>query len=129
MVAAGPGPGHRRDAMEGLCRTYWYPLYAYVRRSGHDADRAQDLIQSFFARFIEKSDVLDAQSDRGRFRSFLLASLKHFVANEWDRVRAVKRGGGRPVLSIDADLAERRYATEPYHEISRRNECTSAGGR
>ncbi len=118
VLAAAAAPGHRREAMEGLCRTYWYPLYAYIRRGGHDADRAQDLIQSFFARFIEKGDVASAERGRGRFRSFLLGSLKHFLANEWDRSRAAKRGGGRAPLSIDADLAEKRYAAEPYHEIT-----------
>jgi RNA polymerase sigma-70 factor (ECF subfamily) len=115
VLSAAPGPAHSRAALESLCRAYWYPLYAYARRAGHDTHRAEDLIQSFFARFIEKSDVAAARSSRGRFRSFLLASLKHFIANDWERERAAKRGGGRPVLSFDCDAADRRYAAEPCH--------------
>src|SRR5215213_3277150 len=84
-AAGGEAHAHRRAALEGLCETYWYPLYAFVRRRGYDADRAQDLTQDFFARFLEKNDVAAARSERGRFRSFLLASMKHFLANDWDR--------------------------------------------
>jgi RNA polymerase sigma-70 factor (ECF subfamily) len=108
----------RRAALEGLCRTYWYPLYAFVRRRGYDAERAQDLTQEFFARFLEKNDVAAARSERGRFRSFLLASMKHFLANDFDRERALKRGGGRVVLSFDAGAAETRYAREPSHDVT-----------
>jgi DNA-directed RNA polymerase specialized sigma24 family protein len=118
IAAAGRGPGHRRAALEGLCRTYWYPLYAFVRRRGYDAERAQDLTQDFFARFLEKNDVAAARSERGRFRSFLLASMKHFLANDWDRERAAKRGGGRKPLSFDAGAAETRYAHEPSHDVT-----------
>src|SRR5687767_13008565 len=122
IVAAAAGPGnasdHRRVALEGLCRTYWYPLYAFVRRRGYDAERAQDLTQDFFARFLEKNDVAAARSERGRFRSFLLASMKHFLANDWDRERALKRGGGAAPLSFDAGAAETRYAREPSHDVT-----------
>ena len=118
VFAAGHASDHRRVALEGLCRTYWYPLYAFVRRRGYDAERAQDLTQDFFARFLEKNDVAAARSERGRFRSFLLASMKHFLANDWDREHAAKRGGGKPVLSFDAGAAESRYAREPAHDVT-----------
>jgi DNA-directed RNA polymerase specialized sigma24 family protein len=120
VVAAGHGKGSkdRRAALEALCRTYWYPLYAFVRRRGYDAERAQDLTQDFFARFLEKNDVAAARSERGRFRSFLLASMKHFLANDWDREHALKRGGGRQILSFDAGAAETRYAREPAHDVT-----------
>ncbi|HUE13004.1 MAG TPA: sigma factor [Planctomycetaceae bacterium] len=103
-------------ALRALCETYWYPLYAYVRRRGNDPHDALDLTQAFFARLLEKDDLAAARPERGRFRSFLLASLKHFLANEWDRDRAQKRGGGRSALSIDFGIAEDRYGREPCHE-------------
>ena len=118
VFAAGQGPDHRRAAMEGLCETYWYPLYAFVRRRGYDAEQAQDLTQDFFARFLEKNDAIAARAERGRFRSFLLASMKHFLANDWDRQRAAKRGGGKTILSFDAGAAETRYAREPSHDVT-----------
>jgi len=105
-------------ALAALCETYWYPLYAYVRRRGHDADEAQDLTQAFFARLIKKCDLAAAQQERGRFRSFLLTSLKHFLSNERDRGHAQKRGGGRTPVSIDFATAEGRYHLEPSHELT-----------
>src|SRR5688572_5634102 len=90
------------EALAALCETYWYPLYAFVRRAGHSPHDAQDLTQEFFARLIAKSWLRDAHPERGRFRSFLLASMKHFLSNEWDRARRLKRGGGQPLLSLDA---------------------------
>jgi RNA polymerase sigma-70 factor (ECF subfamily) len=93
-----------------LCQIYWNPVYAFVRRKGHDPDQTQDLTQEFFARLIEKNYLEDADRRRGRFRSFLLTSVKHFLTNEWDRSRALKRGGGQPLVSIDAVEAERWYA-------------------
>jgi len=108
--------GAHRAALEDLCRAYWYPLYAYVRRRGHAVDDAHDLTQSFFARFLEKDFLGDVERDRGRFRAFLLASLKHFLANERDRLRALKRGGGRTKLSLDLERAEDRYGLEPSHQ-------------
>lgn len=102
-------------ALEALCRTYWYPLYAHVRRQGHSPGDAQDLTQAFFARFIARHDLGDVDRSKGKFRSFLLASLKHFLANEWDKARAQKRGGGQPVIALDARSAETRYALEPFH--------------
>jgi len=99
--------------MTALCESYWYPVYAFLRRSGHGDDEARDLAQGFFTRLIEKRDLATADPQRGRFRAFLLGSVRHFVANERDRARAAKRGGGRAPLSIDFADAERRYALEP----------------
>jgi RNA polymerase sigma factor (sigma-70 family) len=105
-------------ALENLCRKYWYPLYAYVRREGFSPHDAQDLTQAFFARFLEKNYLAQVDRTRGRFRSFLLASLKHFLANEWDRARAQKRGGGAQIISLDEQTAESRYLLEPRDEAS-----------
>jgi RNA polymerase sigma-70 factor (ECF subfamily) len=101
------------DALASLCALYWYPLYAYVRRRGHDADAAHDLTQEFFARLLEKDFLAAVDRGKGKFRSFLLAACNHFLANEHDRARARKRGGGRPLLSLDAADAEGRYRAEP----------------
>ncbi len=98
--------------MEKLCRAYWYPLYAYVRRSGRSREDAEDSTQAFFARILQKHILDAAQPERGRFRSFLLAALKHFLANEWHRAHAQKRGGSQPHLSFDTELAERKFQTE-----------------
>ncbi len=112
-AAAGGNAQAARDALEHLCRVYWYPLYAFVRRQGHAPADAQDLTQSFFARLLEKRDLAGVDPAKGRFRSFLLAAMKHFLANEWDKVRAQKRGGGREnFTSLDADAAESRYHLE-----------------
>ncbi len=100
-------------ALETLCRTYWYPLYAYVRRQGHPPPDAQDLTQEFFARLLQKDYLKAAAREKGRFRTFLIVALKRFLANEWDRARAQKRGGGQPLLSLDTELAEQRYRIEP----------------
>jgi RNA polymerase sigma-70 factor (ECF subfamily) len=104
-----------RAALDELCRVYWYPLYAYVRRRGFAHDRAQDLTQDFFARLLEKDALALVEQNRGRFRSFLLAACQHFLANERDRDRAQKRGGGRHVLTLDFSDAEQRYHREPAH--------------
>ncbi len=96
-------------ALESLCRTYWNPLYAYVRRQGHSAHDAQDLTQEFFARLLAKKYLKLATRERGRFRSFLLKSLKHFLVNEWKRGQSQKRGGGREVFSLDDEAAEQSY--------------------
>ncbi len=113
VAAGGPVTEQSREALARLCEIYWYPLYAYVRRRGHAPDDAQDLTQDFFARLIERNVVAEADPARGRFRSFLLASLKHFLANEHDRATALKRGGGRPLLSLEFETAESRYRLEP----------------
>ena len=109
---AGSRSGEARDALESLCSSYWYPLYAFARRRGLDHHAAQDAVQGFFARLIEKEDLQTADRSRGRFRSFLLASLSNFLANVRDRERAEKRGGARARLSIDEAAAERRFASE-----------------
>lgn len=100
------------DALETLCRAYWYPLYAYVRSSGHPPHDAQDLTQEFFTRLLAKDYLQAADREKGRFRTFLRVCLKRFLANEWERQRAAKRGGGERPTSLDAALAEQRYATE-----------------
>jgi RNA polymerase sigma-70 factor (ECF subfamily) len=105
-----------QEALGSLCRTYWYPLYAFIRRQGHDADEAQDLTQEFFARLLEKDFLAAVDRAKGRFRSWLLAACKHFLANERDRARAQKRGGDRVLLSIDLAAAEPRYGGEPAHD-------------
>ena len=105
-------------ALTALCEAYWYPLYAYVRRRGYDAHEAQDLTQAFFTRLLEKNDLATAERERGKFRSFLLTSLKHFLSNEWDRGHAKKRGGCRTPVSIDFATAEGRYHREPSHELT-----------
>jgi RNA polymerase sigma factor (sigma-70 family) len=99
-------------ALEKLCRAYWSPLYAYVRRTGQSMENAEDLTQAFFARLLEKNFLDAADPERGRFRSFLLIALKRFLANEWDRVRAQKRGGARTILSLDTELAEQKFQAE-----------------
>jgi len=104
------------EALEKLCRTYWYPLYVYVRRQGNSPEDAQDLTQIFFSRLLEKNYFAKANRDRGKFRTFLLRSLKNFLVNEWKRAVRLKRGGGVEFLSIDANVAEDRYATEPANE-------------
>ena len=114
VVAAGRSrTTSGKDSLARLCRVYWYPLYAFVRRRGHTADEAQDLTQEFFARLIEKNWVADADQSKGRFRTFLLTAMTHFLADEWDKARALKRGGGVPVLTLDAGDAQVRYAREP----------------
>jgi RNA polymerase sigma-70 factor (ECF subfamily) len=107
--------GDRRDAreaLEHLCASYWYPLYAFARRRGLAHDSAQDVVQSFFARLIDKQDLALADPTRGRFRTFLLAALSNFIANQQDRENAQKRGGAMVRLSIDDAEAERRYARD-----------------
>lgn len=114
VLAAGDSqaPGSR-EALESLCRTYWYPVYAHVRQLGEQADRARDLTQGFFAYLLEGRTLSVATPDRGRFRSFLKCVLRHYVAHEWRRERAQKRGGGNPVLALDYVWAESEYKLEP----------------
>ncbi len=100
------------DALEKLCRTYWYPLYAYVRRLGHSPPDAEDLTQEFFGRLLAKNYLEAADREKGRFRTFLLVALKRFLANEWDRARTQKRGGGQMPLPLDTALAEHKYESE-----------------
>jgi RNA polymerase sigma-70 factor (ECF subfamily) len=102
-----------REALEQLCGIYWYPLYAFVRSRGHSADDARDLTQSFFARILEAGGFATADPARGRFRSWLLGAMKHFLVNEWHRERAQKRGGRATFLELDGLGAEARWALEP----------------
>lgn len=107
-----------RSALETLYRAYWYPLYAFVRRLGRSPADAEDLVQAFFAQCLEKNYLAAADRTKGRFRSFLLVALKRFLANEWDKARARKRGGGHTPLSLDALTPEERYAREPADNLS-----------
>jgi RNA polymerase sigma-70 factor (ECF subfamily) len=101
-----------------LCQKYWFPLYAYLRRWGFDTHRAEDCTQAFFTRLLEKRSLSKADRSRGRFRSFLLTSLKNFLNDEWDHSRAQKRGGDKTVLSLDTVDAETRYTLEPADRLS-----------
>ena len=105
------------SALETLCRTYWYPLYAYVRRRGHSPEEAEDLTQEFFARLLASNDLSGVDRSKGKFRSFLLAAINHFLANEWDRATAAKRGGNQILISLDDENAEERYRMEPAAEV------------
>jgi RNA polymerase sigma factor (sigma-70 family) len=118
LAAGGPGSPSAAVALEELCRTYWYPLYAYVRHRGHSLEDAEDLTQEFFSRFLAKNYLAGLDSNRGRFRAFLLASLKHFLANEWDRSQRQKRGGGATLLSLDYHGADTRYQIDPPDNLS-----------
>jgi RNA polymerase sigma factor (sigma-70 family) len=117
VLAAG-----RRSSPEGeraladLCRRYWYPLYVYVRRRVHDVEEARDLTQEFFAGLLERQTLARADPKRGRFRTFLLTSLQHFLINEWQKARAQKRGGGRRALALDFDAKDSQAAFEPAHD-------------
>lgn len=114
ILAAGAGDtDEARQALATLCEAYWYPVYAYIRRKTSGRERAQDLAQDFFVRLLEKDFFGQAQPERGRFRAFLLASVRHFLVNEYHRGRARKRGGGHVPVSLDFRAAERRYALEP----------------
>ena len=119
MLAAGQAVSREsRGALESLCRAYWFPVYAYVRRHASIAVDAQDLTQGFFAHLLDKEALGKAHPDRGRFRAFLLTALQNFLANERDKARAEKRGGGKAVLSLDFDSGESRYQIEPSHELT-----------
>jgi RNA polymerase sigma-70 factor (ECF subfamily) len=119
VVAAGDGSSpESQGALASLCQTYWRPLYAYVRRRGYDLHDAQDLVQAFFEQAIEKNYVGAADRERGRFRTFLLASLEHFLAKQWRRGQRVKRGGGHQIVSLEELTAEESRRLEPAHELS-----------
>ena len=105
-------------ALEKLCRTYWYPLYAFLRRQGHSAEDAQDLTQGFFAHLLARDFLKGLSKENGRFRAFLLASLKNFLSDQWDKNRALKRGGGQKLLSLDEAAASERYQLEPADQLS-----------
>lgn len=119
VIAAGKGDSPRAaDALDRLCRTYWYPLYAFVRRQGHEAHDAEDLTQEFFTRFLAKEYFGRADPSPGRFRSFLLACLKHFLWEQQRQARRLKRGGGHTIISLDSQTAEERYRSEPMDKLT-----------
>lgn len=117
VIAAGDDRNPRfQQALADLCERYWYPVYAFIRRRGADPDAAQDLAQGFFSYILEKNTLRAADRERGRFRSFLLTALKFYLADEYDRARAQKRGGGQEALSLDLEGAEARYRLEAEPE-------------
>jgi DNA-directed RNA polymerase specialized sigma24 family protein len=119
VLAAGQAESPQAaEALEKLCRTYWYPLYAYVRRRGFGHDDAQDLTQGFLLQLLAHKSFGRVDRSKGRFRSFLLGGLNHFLADQRDRANAQKRGGGHSILSLDAQAAEQRYRLEPVDERS-----------
>lgn len=118
LAAGGTASSQSRDALETLCTLYWHPVYAYIRRQGHSPEEAEDLTQGFFARLLESSALEAADPQRGRFRSFLLTSVKHFLADERDKLHAQKRGGGRRPVSLDLRHAEGRYLLEPADDVT-----------
>ncbi len=118
VAAAGSEDARGREALAKLCQVYWYPLYAFVRRQGHRPHDAQDLTQEFFARLLEKDYLGDVDRSKGKFRSFLLVALKHFLSKEWARAKTRKRGGGRALVPLDALSAETRYSREPEDNVT-----------
>ena len=111
-------PAQAQAALAQLCQAYWYPLYSFVRRRGYSPHDAEDLTQAFFAQLLEKRGLERVDPELGRFRTFLLASLKNFLANDWDRAHALKRGGGQTIVSLDEESAESRYQLEPSHDMT-----------
>ena len=119
VLAAGHRSSPDADqALASLCGTYWYPLYAYVRRRVSDVGEAQDLTQAFFAELLDKNYVRPATPERGRFRAYLLTSFKHFLSHEWERAKAQKRGGGRTPISLDFDDGDSRFRLEPFTQLT-----------
>jgi RNA polymerase sigma factor (sigma-70 family) len=119
VLAAGLSvSAESEQALAQLCRTYWYPLYAFVRRQGRSPEDAEDLTQSFFERLLEKKALGGVKPEKGKFRSFLLAALKNFMANDWNRQHAAKRGGHNPIVSLDNDSAEDRFLREPSRDAT-----------
>jgi RNA polymerase sigma-70 factor (ECF subfamily) len=118
LAAREAGSPQAAAALERLCRTYWYPLYVYVRRRGHSPEDAQDLTQQFFANLLRKGSLGAADPARGKFRTFLLHALERFLVNEWKRARRLKRGGGVPALDLDVADAEGRYGREPSTSLT-----------
>jgi RNA polymerase sigma-70 factor (ECF subfamily) len=113
VLGAREGDGNASEALTELCRTYWRPLYAYIRRRGHNPNDAQDLTQEFFYRLLDKHYLNQVDPAKGRFRSFLLVAVNHFLANEWDRSRTIRRGGRVQFVPIDAASAEEQVTEEP----------------
>ena len=117
-AARDESPQSRVEALEKLCHTYWYPLYAFIRRKGHTATEAEDLTQEFFARLLRGSFPSGIKPQGGKFRSYLLTALQHFLTNEWESARAQKRGGDKVILSWQRLNAEDRYRNEPADEVT-----------
>ena len=119
VLAAGEGDSPQSSAaLENLCRAYWYPLYAYVRRRGNEPEAAKELTQEFFALLLAKGLLAGVDPAKGKFRSWLLGVMNHFLAHEWAKVRAQKRGGGQAVFSLDEAQAEERYRFEPIEQAT-----------
>jgi RNA polymerase sigma factor (sigma-70 family) len=118
LAATGTEDTRGQEALAKLCQVYWYPLYAFVRRQGHSPHDAQDLTQEFFARLLEKDYLGDVDRSKGKFRSFLLVALKHFLSKEWARAKTLKRGGGHTLVPLDALSAETRYSREPADNVT-----------
>ena len=119
VLAAGAGSSPAaQTALETLCRTYWYPVYAFVRRRGFAVEDAQDLTQEFFLRLLERASLSHVAREKGRFRAFLLATLRNYLTNEWNRAQTAKRGGGQSLISWDEMRAEERYAQEPVADAT-----------
>src|SRR5579871_5878375 len=106
-------PENAAHALNALCKKYWYPIYAFIRRRGSDSHEAEDLTQAFFAQLLEKQSIKQADREKGKFRTFLLTALTNFLYNEWDKRQTLKRGGGHQVISLDETAAEERYRCEP----------------
>jgi len=118
LAASDSASAQHESALSTLCQTYWFPLYAYLRRRGYDSHQAEDYTQGFFAGILERKGLRKADPRYGKFRSFLLASLKNFLADEWDHARAQKRGGDKKVFSLDFDSAASRYDQASAHDLS-----------
>lgn len=117
LKAGGQRSAEAEQALAQLCGTYWYPIYAYLRRRGKTTHDAQDLTQGFFYHLLNKDALARVRPDKGKFRSFLLTSLQHYLIDEWQRSQASKRGGGMNIVSLDAEMAEHRYASEPADPV------------
>jgi DNA-directed RNA polymerase specialized sigma24 family protein len=118
LAAGSPESTRYQEAIEILCKTYWFPLYAYLRRCGYDTHQAEDHTQGFFTSLFEKQGLRWACAKRGKFRSYLLGAMKHFLSDEKDRAQAKKRGGGAKVLSLNFEDGESQYALEPVNQLS-----------
>jgi len=118
VLRAKGGDAQGREAFSTLCRDYWHPIYAFIRRQGHGTEEARDLTQDYFVLLLEKSFLHDVRRTHGRFRSFLLASVRHFLSDARDRMRAAKRGGGQSPIPLDEAFAEESYLREPHTELT-----------
>jgi RNA polymerase sigma-70 factor (ECF subfamily) len=118
LAARDGSESQARAALESLCQTYWQPLYAYIRHQGSNPDEARDLTQGFFAEFLEKDLLADVDPEKGRFRAFLLASLRHFLAHQRRSARTLKKGGGTHTLSLDTDVGEMGYALQSSEQLT-----------